>query len=106
MVRILIATALGLGLAGPALAAGPQDAQAFDALVRHYGEAQVEQGTVEVTFMSGDVAWVRGTVEGGPWLDIWRRDAGEWSLVAELHAQELAPIRFGARRHRGCSRTS
>ena len=106
MVRRLIATAFCLGVAaGPALAAGPRDVQDIDALVQHYGAAEVEQGRVEVT-LSGDVAWVRGTVTGGPWLDVWRRQAGEWTLVAEVQATEIAPIRFGARRHRPCSRTS
>jgi hypothetical protein len=107
MVRILIATVLCLGaLAPPALAADPQDAQAIDALVRHYGAADLEQGKVEVTFVAGDVAWVRGTVHGGPWLDVWQRSQGEWTLVAELQVREKAPIRFGARRARACPRTS
>jgi hypothetical protein len=107
MVRILIATVLCGGvLAAPAHAADPQEAQAIDALVRHYGAAELEHGRVEVTFLSSDVAWVRGTVQGGPWLDVWERSAGEWTLVAELQAREKAPIRFGARRARGCSRTS
>jgi hypothetical protein len=107
MVRMLIATAFCLGaITGPAEAAPhEQESQDIDALVRHYGAAEVEQGRVEVT-RSGDVAWVRGTVEGGPWLDVWRRSAGEWRLVAELQVSEIAPIRFGGRRYRPCSRTS
>lgn len=110
MVRMLIATAFRTALClgavtAPAAAAGPQDVLDMDALVRHYGAAEVEKGRVEVT-LSGDVAWVRGTVEGGPWLDVWSRRAGEWTLVAELQVAEIAPIRFGGRRYRPCSRTS
>ncbi len=105
MVRILIATAFCLGVVTPAFADVTDDVQDIDALVRHYGAAEVEQGRVEVT-RSGDVAWVRGTVEGGPWLDVWRRSAGQWRLVAEVQVSEIAPIRFGGRKHRTCNRTS
>ncbi len=105
MVRTLIATVVCLGVVTPALADATDDVQDIDALVRHYGAAELEQGRVEVT-RSGDVAWVRGTVEGGPWLDVWSRRAGEWTLVAELQVAEIAPIRFGGRRDRPCNRTS
>lgn len=114
MVRMLFATAFRTALctvlclgavAAPAFAADPRDVQDIDALVQHYGAAEVAQGKVEVT-LSGDVAWVRGTVVGGPWLDVWRRRAGEWTLVAEVQVAETAPIRFGSRRSRPCTRTS
>jgi hypothetical protein len=103
MARILIAAMLSLGVVSPALAADPQD---VDALMRHYDAEAVSQGRIEVEF-SGNVAWVRGTSKGGPWLDVWRRSTGEWTLVAELLVAELAPVRFGAgRRAKSCGRSS
>jgi hypothetical protein len=103
MARILIAAILCLGAASPALAADPQD---VNALMRHYDSDAVAQGRIEVEF-SGDTAWVRGTSQGGPWLDVWRRSTGEWTLVAELLVAEVAPVRFGApRRAKSCGRAS
>jgi hypothetical protein len=103
MARILIAAILCLGAVTPALAADPQD---VDGLMRHYQADAVAQGRIEVEF-SGETAWVRGTSKGGPWLDVWRRSAGEWTLVAELLVAEIAPVRFGApRRAKPCGRSS
>ena len=103
MPRILIAAILCVGAASPALAADPQD---IDAVVRHYDADAVTQGRIEVE-VSGNTALVRGTSHGGPWLDVWRRSTGEWTLVAELLVAEVAPVRFGAsRRAKTCGRVS
>jgi hypothetical protein len=103
MARLLIAAIVSLAAASPAFAADPQEA---DALMRHYDAAAVSRGQIEVEF-SGDMAWVRGTAKGGPWLDVWRRSTGEWTLVAELVVAEVAPLRFGAsRRSKSCGRSS
>jgi hypothetical protein len=103
MARMLIAAILCLGVVPPALAADPQD---VDALMRHYDADAVSQGRIEVEF-SGNMAWVRGTSKGGPWLDVWRKSTTEWTLVAELLAAEIAPVRFGAsRRAKSCGRSS
>jgi hypothetical protein len=103
MARIFIAVTLCLGVASTAFAAGPQD---VDALMRHYDADEVSQGRIEVE-LSGDMALVRGTATGGPWLDVWRRSTGEWTLVAELLVAEAAPVRFGAsKRPRTCGRSS
>jgi hypothetical protein len=104
MARILIAAASCLGVAStPALAAGPQD---VDAVMRHYDADAVAQGRIEVQW-SGDVAWVRGTSRGGPWLDVWQRSTGDWKLVAEVQVEEIAPIRFGAKkRQKPCGGSS
>ena len=103
MARILIAAIVCLGAASPALAADPQD---VDALMHHYGPDALAQGRIEME-VSGDTALVRGTARGGPWLDVWRRSTGEWTLVAELVVAEVAPVRFGAsRRAKSCSRAS
>jgi hypothetical protein len=103
MARIFIAATLCVGLVSPAFAAGPQD---VDTLLRHYDADAVSQGRIEVE-LSGDTAWVRGTAAGGPWLDVWRRATGEWTLVAELLVAEVAPVRFGAgKRARSCGRPS
>ena len=103
MARILIAATLCLGVATSAFAAGPQE---VDALMRHYDADAVATGRIEVE-LSGDTAWVRGTSRGGPWLDVWKRSTGEWTLVAELVVAEVAPVRFGAsKRTRSCRRSS
>ena len=103
MARILIAATLCLGVATSAFAAGPQE---VDALMRHYDADAVAAGRIEVE-LSGDTAWVRGTSRGGPWLDVWKRSTGEWTLVAELVVAEVAPVRFGAsKRTRSCGRSS
>jgi hypothetical protein len=103
MARILIAASLCLGVATSAFAAGPQE---VDAVIRHYDADAVSQGRIAVE-VSGDTAWVRGTSQGGPWLDVWRRSTGEWTLVAELLVAEVAPVRFGAgKRTRSCGRSS
>jgi hypothetical protein len=103
MARILITAILCLGVVSAAFAADPQD---VDALMRHYDADAVSQGRIEVE-LSGDLAWVRGTSKGGPWLDVWRRSTGEWTLIAELLVAEVAPVRFGAgRRAKSCGRSS
>ena len=99
MARTLIAALLSLGAISPVFAA---DAQTVDVLLRHYDADAVADGRIEVE-LSGDIAWVRGTTKGGPWLDVWQRSTGEWKLVAELLVAEAAPVRFGAsRRVRPC----
>jgi hypothetical protein len=100
MARTFIAAILCFGVTSPAFAVGPQE---VDALIRHYDADAVSQGRIEVE-VSGDVAWVRGTSRGGPWLDVWRKGAGEWTLIAELLVAEAEPVRFGAgKRARRCS---
>lgn len=103
MSRNLLAVLWCLGsLSVPALAAGPQG---FDAVMRHYDAAAVAAGKIQVS-RSGDLAYVSGTSEEGPWLVIWRHASGEWKRVGEVVMTEMAPIRFGAKRDRTCRRTS
>lgn len=103
MARIMITAILCLGAVSPAFAADPQD---VDALMRNYDADAVSQGRIEVE-LAGNLAWVRGTSKGGPWLDVWRRSTGEWTLIAELLVAEVAPVRFGAsRRTKTCGRSS
>jgi hypothetical protein len=99
--RILLAVILSVGTTAASSWATPHD---LDALMRHYDATDVAQGRLEVR-TSGDLVYVRGTSKGTPWLNIWRTTNGEWKLVAEMVATELAPIRFGAKRGRSC-RTS
>jgi ketosteroid isomerase-like protein len=103
MARNLLAVLLLLGVSpAVAFAAGPQG---IDALMRHYDASAVAEGKIQVS-TSGDVAYVSGTSADGPWLEVWRRAAGEWKMVAELVRTGLTPIRFGAKRDRSCRRTS
>jgi hypothetical protein len=100
MARTLLVVTLCLGVAAvSAHAAGPQD---MDAVMRHYDRSGVPSDKIHVS-TDGDLAYVRGTAPGTPWLDVWRRTAGEWKLVAEMVANELAPIRFGKKRSVRCS---
>jgi hypothetical protein len=103
MARTCIAAMVLLGMASSAFAAGPQE---LEPVLRHYDADAVSQGRIEVE-LSGDMAVVRGTSTGGPWLDVWRHATGEWTLVAELLVAEVAPIRFGAGKRRpACGRSS
>ena len=88
-------------VAAPALAAGPQG---VDTLMRNYAAPDIEAGKIQVN-IAGDVAYVSGS-SPAPWLDVWRRTAGEWKRIAEVAMTELAPLRFGAKRHRSCRGTS
>jgi hypothetical protein len=85
-------------------AAVAADRHDLDAVIRNYDRTEIAAGTIEVSAW-GDLAYVSGTSEKGPWLDVWRRTAGEWKMVAEVTRAELTPIRFGAKRARSC-RTS
>ena len=91
-----------MGLAPAAVAAG--DRHPLDPVIRNYDRAEIATGTIQVS-ASGDVAYVSGTSEKGPWLDVWHRTAGRWKMVAEVMLADLAPVRFGAKRGRSC-RTS
>ena len=85
-----------------AFAAGPQEA---DLLMRNYSASEVADGKIQVS-LSGDLAYVSGTSADGPWLDVWRRSEGKWTMIGELAMRELPPIRFGIKRDRACRRTS
>jgi ketosteroid isomerase-like protein len=102
MARILLVATLCLAVfPNLALAVPSPD---VDALMRHYDAAAVAAGKIHVS-ADGDLVYVRGLAPGTPWIDVWRHDAGDWKLVAEMVVTELAPIRFGAKRNRSC-RTS
>jgi ketosteroid isomerase-like protein len=102
MVRTSLAVFLCVGLVPAAAAAG--DRQSLDAVIRNYDRAEIATGTIQVS-ASGDIAYVSGTSEKGPWLDVWHHTAGKWKMVAEVMLADLGPVRFGAKRERSC-RTS
>ena len=99
MARTALALFLCVGLLPAAAAAA--DRQDLDAVIRNYDRTEIAAGTIEVSAW-GDLAYVSGTSKKGPWLDVWRRTAGEWKMVAEVTRAELTPIRFGAKRSRSC----
>jgi hypothetical protein len=103
MPRILLAVTLCLGVAPmSARAARPHD---VDALMRHYDAVAVATGKIHIS-SEGDLVYVRGLAPGTPWVDVWRRAGDDWKLVAEMVVNEIAPIRFGAKRDRSCRGTS
>jgi len=74
------------------------------AVLEHYDRDEIAAGAIQVS-AAGDVAYVSGTSEKGPWLDVWRRRQGEWTRVAGVDFSAAPAIRFGAKRSRSC-RTS
>ena len=103
MARTVSTVLLGVLLVpASALAGGPRD---VDSVMRYYEASGVAREHIRVS-MAGNLVYVSGTADGAPWLDVWRRTAGEWKIVAEAGFTEIAPIRFGAKpRQRSC-RTS
>jgi hypothetical protein len=73
--------------------------------MRQYDAAAVADGKIQVS-TTGNLAYVTGTSEDGPWLDVWRLRSGRWTMVAEAGRSEMAPIRFGVKRDRSCRKTS
>jgi hypothetical protein len=103
MARYVLALTFCVGvLTVSAQASGPQ---AVDTLIRQYDAAAVADGRIQVS-TAGNLAYVTGTSEDGPWMEVWRLKAGRWMMVAEAGRSEMAPIRFGIKRERSCRRTS
>jgi hypothetical protein len=73
--------------------------------MRQYDAAAVADGKIQVS-TTGNLAYVSGTSEDGPWMEVWRLRSGRWTMVAEAGRSEMPPIRFGLKRDRPCRKTS
>jgi hypothetical protein len=99
MARYFLALVTCLGLAS--VSAGAAGSQGMDAVMRHYDASAVAEGKIQVS-AAGDVAWVSGTSDEGPWLAVWQRTGGEWKKIREVVRTQLTPIRFGVKREKPC----
>jgi hypothetical protein len=100
--NFLAATVCLVSVSVPAFASGPQD---LAGLLRRYDASEVAKGAIQVS-TSGDLTYVSGTSQRGPWLEVWRRTDGIWKMVAGAGVNEVTPLRFGTKRDRSRRCTS